>query len=358
ALVLGAVFSFLTLTLWRSRKKVFFDQICIHQRDDLLKSEGILNMGAILRKSSTLLVLLDPTYVGRLWCTFEMAAWMKSHENSPGRFIVRPIIMGPISVTIFLFVLLGYGTAALLPDQVTSLWWPLFFLTLLLTVLTVHVLRGYHRSCCHVAEKLRSFKAQEAKCHCCSVGHMLDGRRLTCDRSLVFSCIRHWFGSVSNFDASVQTALRCNLQKQLGKYGLPYWWVIGMLSPCLWAELDFIAMDVRSESWQSLRARMMGLLAWYFGSYPNLYVCVFMLSWVLRQKRACFVADLCVSFGGALLFMLPCAFTWYSWSACKPFHEAGCAVFLAAMVLLALLIWSPSCTERAKHSKGPADSIV
>ena len=50
---------------WRRRQLVFMDRICIHQSNHLLKAEGLISMGAILKSSDSMLVLWDPTYQER-----------------------------------------------------------------------------------------------------------------------------------------------------------------------------------------------------------------------------------------------------------------------------------------------------
>ena len=69
----GTVSYYLTLLLWRRGKLAFLDIACINQVDDQLKTEGLISMGAILKRSKSLLVLWDSSYTSRLWCMF--AAW-------------------------------------------------------------------------------------------------------------------------------------------------------------------------------------------------------------------------------------------------------------------------------------------
>ena len=81
---------------------MFLDQICINQTDLESKANGVLHMGAFLKKSKSMLVLWDPTFVQRLWCMFELAAFLKSHEDEKHkhRLSVRPIFLGPCTFAI------------------------------------------------------------------------------------------------------------------------------------------------------------------------------------------------------------------------------------------------------------------
>ncbi|CAE7573523.1 unnamed protein product, partial [Symbiodinium sp. KB8] len=101
SLLVGIGLCTLTILLWRPQQAVFLDQICIHQHDGSLKMEGILNIGAIMKKSRSLLVLWDQTYVERLWCIFEMAAFLKGHESEEVDIVVRPTFLAPWTCYIF-----------------------------------------------------------------------------------------------------------------------------------------------------------------------------------------------------------------------------------------------------------------
>ena len=65
-LLFGFVAFCITLLLWHARKLVFLDIACIHQTDDVRRAEAIMSMGAFLNRSTSMLVLWDPTWVTRL----------------------------------------------------------------------------------------------------------------------------------------------------------------------------------------------------------------------------------------------------------------------------------------------------
>ena len=67
--LLTGMLVFVATLLWhRPRESVFMDQVCIDQESSVSKAEGLLNMGAFLRASASMLVLWDSTYARRLWC--------------------------------------------------------------------------------------------------------------------------------------------------------------------------------------------------------------------------------------------------------------------------------------------------
>eukprot|EP00440_Ansanella_granifera_P029798 gb/GFBE01032366.1/.p1 GENE.gb/GFBE01032366.1/~~gb/GFBE01032366.1/.p1 ORF type:complete len:351 (+),score=55.08 gb/GFBE01032366.1/:1-1053(+) len=65
----------------RSRD-VFFDKLCIHQHDPARKRDGIAALGAFIAASDRVLLLWNPVYFTRLWCTFEIAATVKIAEEN------------------------------------------------------------------------------------------------------------------------------------------------------------------------------------------------------------------------------------------------------------------------------------
>eukprot|EP00440_Ansanella_granifera_P032467 gb/GFBE01035227.1/.p1 GENE.gb/GFBE01035227.1/~~gb/GFBE01035227.1/.p1 ORF type:complete len:571 (+),score=99.62 gb/GFBE01035227.1/:1-1713(+) len=61
---------------------LFLDQACINQDNDQLKRQGIAGLPYFLRKSKSLLILWTPQYFSRLWCVFELAAYMHVHRGN------------------------------------------------------------------------------------------------------------------------------------------------------------------------------------------------------------------------------------------------------------------------------------
>ena len=61
----GLVVASLVLTCWRSQTRVFLDCICISQNDDRLKTDAILSLAGLLKKSDSMLILWDPTWTER-----------------------------------------------------------------------------------------------------------------------------------------------------------------------------------------------------------------------------------------------------------------------------------------------------
>merc|ERR1719221_2302633 len=59
---------------------IFFDKVCIHQTNPELKEAGIKSIGGILQNSKELILAWDTTYFQRLWCTYELSAFLHKHK--------------------------------------------------------------------------------------------------------------------------------------------------------------------------------------------------------------------------------------------------------------------------------------
>ena len=64
-LFIGLLVSGLTLAFWRPSRRIFLDKICINQKDVDLRTEGVLNVGAFLKCSKSMLACWDATYMQR-----------------------------------------------------------------------------------------------------------------------------------------------------------------------------------------------------------------------------------------------------------------------------------------------------
>ncbi|KAF4665763.1 hypothetical protein FOL47_004441 [Perkinsus chesapeaki] len=84
--LLIGIFSFIgstiTLSLFKHRNTtVFLDKCCINQSDFAAKKRGISRLSDYLRVSNKLVVLWTPSYLDRLWCVYELAVFMRTHDK-------------------------------------------------------------------------------------------------------------------------------------------------------------------------------------------------------------------------------------------------------------------------------------
>ncbi|KAF4681598.1 hypothetical protein FOZ60_011918 [Perkinsus olseni] len=60
---------------------VFLDICCIPQKDPVAKLYGISKLAEYLRVSDKLLILWSPDYLDRLWCVYELAVFLRTHDE-------------------------------------------------------------------------------------------------------------------------------------------------------------------------------------------------------------------------------------------------------------------------------------
>lgn len=106
----------------RERKTVWVDRLCIHQHNQLLQTQGIASVGAVLCQSRQLLVLWSPRFFERLWCTYELAVFlaMRSGRDEHQLQLV-PVLVGLLwccaTFAASLFFVVTTSVASQLPAQ-------------------------------------------------------------------------------------------------------------------------------------------------------------------------------------------------------------------------------------------------
>ncbi|CAK9080796.1 Uncharacterized protein SCF082_LOCUS38498 [Durusdinium trenchii] len=259
--VCTAVLCFVLVLIFRAPKEpVFLDRLCINQRDEHEKAEGVLNIGACLKRSRKLLVIWESTYCQRLWCIFELAAFLKTHEDKD--VVVLPTSLAQFVIASIIWNFLMWGFYVVLPfgSQVTTyilLFGYCAYGWLLSTVAVHHVL-----SVEKMQEELRNFSVADAKCYCCSVNHKdPSGEDIPCDRHVMVQCVQQWFGSIEEFEMSVRSRLKDALSYSLGMF-CPYSLVVTSALPCMWVNFDFAAARLyRRDPFGAIGMSIIGLIS-------------------------------------------------------------------------------------------------
>lgn len=89
---------------------VFLDRLCIAQHDPRLKEKGILGLSAFLDKSQNLTILWSKRYFTRLWCSYEVATFLRKEstnvakEQTDKSLTVFPVAMSWILILCFIEV--------------------------------------------------------------------------------------------------------------------------------------------------------------------------------------------------------------------------------------------------------------
>lgn len=339
AVSVGLLASSLTFFFWRSRQRVFLDRICIHQTDEKLRMMGLLNVGAVLNKSDSLLVCLDHTYIRRLWCVLEISAFLKS--NGQEGINIKPTSWGVSIVILFLAwngIMLGIAVVGAILRQSTGvttvlgdgqrlgfLLWvilgstavPSSFFTL---YMVSRSLRAHFRAVDSIRKQLETFSVKEdTVAHCCTLNHVdpATGATLTCDRVILEKCLVLWFGSVQAFNEFIQNELSV-VFKKLTTSTVPYTWIVAAGIPLLWFHAGNAAYHLRTENYQAAARLVFYVPSWWLAIGPT---CLQLFVWLLRRvRRQC--SSLCqevlVNFGcsmyAAFIYFVVAAFEgfWYT----------------------------------------------
>ncbi|CAE8634809.1 unnamed protein product [Polarella glacialis] len=214
------------LSLCGRSASVFLDKLCIDQENEEKKERAILGLAGFLDISDRLLILWSPNYFDRLWCTYELASWLRLSGMKDTTVI--PIHLAPalfaftfswwISIIIFIYAstirsyflgsddALRSGSDLLTFDVVSGV---AAFLCAAVggVVLPTHLSRRLANSLRLLSQQLESFSLREAKCFCCSHDHVHPDTKnhLPCDRQLIFKTLLQWQQDFTGSGESVTT---------------------------------------------------------------------------------------------------------------------------------------------------------
>lgn len=261
SLAVGLLVSIVSFTSWKSRQQVFLDRICINHEDADMKTEAIFSLAGMLKASKELLVLWDTSWSDRLWCLFEMAAFLKSKnaENSRRVLIIRPTTVGPCSIAALLttwssmfglsmFPLSGFGALLL---AMSGFW-------------AIVAFRGYFSAVEILEEKLNCTSFDSVRSACCDTQHVDEhGNQLLCDREVLNQCVAIWFGSTQAFEDFLRTEVSQTVVRDLRENVFTTTWALQVTSPILWTFMDFMAAHAREGQWLPLFDKfVLGLVSW------------------------------------------------------------------------------------------------
>ncbi|CAK9099109.1 unnamed protein product [Durusdinium trenchii] len=333
----GSIVSFLTFIFWRPQQLVFFDRMCIPENDSRLKAEAIYSLAGILKSSSKMLVLWDTTWSERLWCLFELAAFLKSQKalapQGGGQSLeIRPTFLGPSMLFVFLTIFAGSIGLVLSPvSSHDNLMIPIGCGLLAGSAvgwMAISALRSYFRSIEALEAKLQWATLEGTRCTCCDEAHLdRRGQPMLCDREVVKECLKSWFGSEEEFEKYVRSevwhAMSLDLQERVFSANMSR----AVCAPVLWA-----FMDLAASYMQFLADAESGLpwIGWGFlvdGLVIQLILCPFVFHIVVflarrfRRRGASFCSEVFRNF-----FVVLCAVMALGLAAA--FYVSGWAIFV------------------------------
>jgi len=202
AIIAEGSFSLLPFLLapWMPCTKPYFaflDVASINQADEELKERGIYGIGGFLKASKELRILWSRPYLSRLWCIFEIAAFLRG--NPEGRIVLQPLF---VEVTV-LVCWLGMHVVVVLwlltMVFLSSLGNYTLFVALAPFLAVFHSLRKNFLLKRQLFKEIQNFDLAAVEC------------RSSFDKEFVHAAIAEWYGGEDAFTEYV----RGPLQKEL-----------------------------------------------------------------------------------------------------------------------------------------------
>ncbi|KAF4676918.1 hypothetical protein FOL47_004397 [Perkinsus chesapeaki] len=183
-----------SILLADKNETVFLDKCCILQTDRNAKLQGISRLSDYLRASDKLVVFWSPDYLKRLWCVYELAKFLETHEMKD------VIIINLEHVKFCVWMMLGEGVGIIILEVLR-----IYLLENKMDTLLPHVLLWYFvslfvggRSAYYMDTTLtfrhiaRTFKTSNAKCSDAA------------DEPLLHDIIEDAYGSIESFEVVVR----------------------------------------------------------------------------------------------------------------------------------------------------------
>jgi len=292
---------------------VFFDRMCINQQDASLKKQCIEGLPGFLHRSRRLVILWSPQTFSRLWCSFELAAFLK--ENGKARQVdIVPVSMAVllwIALVVLIFLSLALQTWLFVEDVgafgQTGHLMMVISSSIVAPVLIVgssaqtYIGVQHMQHLLNLPGQIRSFDVRKARCTCCTQGHfdLQTGEQIICDRELILKTLTRWFGSghdrdenVNKFNKLVHTELMSTVLENLGSGVPPLQYVLSMLAACCLGILpQYIRMGMTGSRVDPTQPYGKAWDFWQWTSYyfhvPSIVLFIFWLSVFGLRIGAC-----------------------------------------------------------------------
>ncbi|CAK9051477.1 unnamed protein product [Durusdinium trenchii] len=364
----GFVTAAITFVLWRPKQLVFLDRICINEHDTDLKLASIYSLAGILKKSDQMLVLWDSTWSDRLWCLFELAAFLKSKTVREQELLITPTFLGPCSIALFVgvFIVMLPVTTVPMPSIAGVGGVGPYFVLVPLSGAVLFLLvsgyfiaaafRAYFRSVQTMKTKLLQISCDHAKCACCDLNHVYEGVRIMCDREIVKECISIWFGSEEAFEDYARSEVLEKLLGRLHDQIFTRQWSLSVSIPLLWAFLDLTVSHARANNTYAAVAQLVeGVVLWFLCAPIFTDLCTF-VAWRSCRKATSKIREMLenlkVELVGVLCFSVM-AGSWFISQA--PYYQDrlyDAAAFGGVWSLVALFHYLYKVSRRSYLSRG------
>eukprot|EP00401_Gymnodinium_catenatum_P006750 CAMPEP_0117486754 /NCGR_PEP_ID=MMETSP0784-20121206/15640_1 /TAXON_ID=39447 /ORGANISM="" /LENGTH=550 /DNA_ID=CAMNT_0005281375 /DNA_START=66 /DNA_END=1718 /DNA_ORIENTATION=+ len=315
---------------------IFLDQVCIHQVDAEMKQKGILSLGYFLSNSQALMILWTPKYLSRLWCVYELAAYVAFREDA--RIVFHPVFMEVLVAVMFCaHWLLILFFPILSVTQEPS--WRIMAVALVCTVMAcllvaMPFLRVLVREQDELAAQLASFDCATAECS------------LERDRKFIIRRINQWYGSAEEFNAAVRGELRLRITDTVQGARVKYSAAAAASFPILCYFLDFMAgLILAGVPPLGLASYALCALGCSLMVSPLTSPLLYCLADAFGHKRRSMMVEAAVNVATTVLLCVTIIVFMFTWLAAYKRHIGASAALL--------LIWAPITWRVFFRRSGP-----
>eukprot|EP00746_Dinoflagellata_sp_MGD_P014946 gnl/MRDRNA2_/MRDRNA2_133031_c0_seq1.p1 gnl/MRDRNA2_/MRDRNA2_133031_c0~~gnl/MRDRNA2_/MRDRNA2_133031_c0_seq1.p1 ORF type:complete len:543 (-),score=66.86 gnl/MRDRNA2_/MRDRNA2_133031_c0_seq1:99-1727(-) len=270
------------------QREVFFDRICISQKDEELKKLGIRAIGGFLANSRRMVILWSPEYLTRLWCVYEISVFNYISEHNPAKLNDKKVDMHFVPLSLakplaILFAFLGFcyflWVVILSSLTVNKFFEGVATLSLVVVGLALamvpffiawsrilQILKRHIDERCQMQDQLANFSVNDAQCFAES------------DREMVKKSIMKMFGNdhseedpkgIEVFDRTVQQEFKDTILDMLGdgQY-FQYNYMLLAVWPSFLGHLNFNVCFVRDLSLEIIFCEIACSIAWFASFIP------------------------------------------------------------------------------------------
>ena len=138
----------------------------IHRTDADTQKQGILKLGAFIRKSSQLVVIFSDVYLTKLWTVYEVACFLPLHPIE--QMVAVPTFL-PLAFFVFfalslLHALVPHYTHTVIDESVVKQWARMH--GGVFAAVFVEVFRHFARTRANANKRLAEFCVQDCTCFC------------------------------------------------------------------------------------------------------------------------------------------------------------------------------------------------
>ncbi|CAE7300257.1 unnamed protein product [Symbiodinium natans] len=224
--------------------RCFYDVVCVNQADPWEQRQGINSIAGLLAASKQLRILWSPSYLSRLWCVFEIAAYRKANPHGELRF--QPLF---VERDILVLWTCGFLAAVLFSAMLSSFTYSSVLLGAILCLVFLpgaHFVRRGYREQDLLLRNLAEFDLSAVSCAC------------DFDRQFILSAVRSWYGSTDAFVEYVRGPIREELVETMQQSRVPFQYCILALSPIFGFQLDVFGALINARAPQNIAIKFLG----------------------------------------------------------------------------------------------------